>query len=98
MLFDTKHAVGLVSEDGIEVLIHIGVDTVELGGAPFTAHVASGDAVKAGDLLIEADLDAIAAAGKPTATMVIVTNTDDYASVTPAIGAVAAGDKLVTVA
>ena len=97
MLFDTKHAVGLVSEDGIEVLIHIGVDTVELGGAPFTAHVASGDAVKAGDLLIEADLDAIAAAGKPTATMVIVTNTDDYASVEPTIGAVKAGEALVAV-
>ena len=97
MLFDTKHAVGLVSNDGIEVLIHIGVDTVELGGAPFTAHVASGDAVKAGQLLIEADLDAIEAAGKPTATMVIVTNTDDYASVEPAIGAVKAGEKLVEV-
>ena len=98
MLFDTKHAIGLVSDDGIEVLIHIGVDTVELGGAPFTAHVASGDAVKAGQLLIEADLDAIEAAGKPTATMVIVTNTDDYASVNPTIGAVKAGEKLVSVA
>ena len=98
MLFDTKHAIGLVSDDGIEVLIHIGVDTVELGGVPFTAHVASGDAVKAGDLLIEADLGAIEAAGKPTATMVIVTNTDDYASVNPTIGAVTAGERLVTVA
>ena len=98
MLFDTKHAIGLVSDDGVEILIHIGVDTVELGGAPFTAHVASGDAVKAGDLLIEADLDAIEAAGKPTATMVIVTNTDDYASVNPTIGAVTAGERLVTVA
>ena len=98
MLFDTKHAIGLVSDDGVEVLIHIGVDTVELGGAPFTAHVASGDAVKAGQLLIEADLDAIEAAGKPTATMVIVTNTDDYASVEPTIGAVTAGERLVTVA
>ncbi len=97
MLFDTKHAIGLVSDDGIEVLIHIGVDTVELGGVPFTAHVASGDAVKAGQLLIEADLDAIEAAGKPTATMVIVTNTDDYASVEPVIGAVKAGEKLVAV-
>ena len=97
MLFDTKHAVGLVSDDGTEILIHIGVDTVELAGEPFTAHVAAGDAVKAGDLLITADLDAIKAAGKPTATMVIVTNTDDYASVEPTVGAVKAGDKLVTV-
>ena len=83
MLFDTKHAIGLLSDDGIEVLIHIGVDTVELAGAPFEAHVAAGDKVAAGDLLITADLDAITAAGKPTATMVIVTNTDDYASIKP---------------
>ena len=98
MLFDTKHAVGLMADDGTEILIHIGVDTVQLGGEPFTAHVAAGDVVKAGQLLIESDLDAIKEAGKPTATMVIVTNTDDYASVTPELGAVKAGDKLVTVA
>ena len=97
MLFDTKHAIGLAGDDGTEVLIHIGVDTVELEGKPFTAHVAMGDKVNAGDLLITADLDAIKAAGKPTATMVIVTNTDDYASVTPTLGAIKAGDKLVTV-
>ena len=96
MLFDTKHAIGLAAADGTEVLIHIGVDTVELAGGPFTAHVAAGDAVKAGDLLITADLDAIKAAGKPTATMVIVTNTDDYASVEPVIGPTTAGAKLVT--
>ena len=96
MLFDTKHAVGLAANDGTEVLIHIGVDTVQLNGEPFEAHVAAGDTVKAGDLLITADLDAITAAGKPTATMVIVTNTDDYQSVTPELGAVKAGAKLVT--
>jgi len=95
MLFDTKHAIGLVADDGTEVLIHIGVDTVELGGAPFTAHVATGDAVKAGDLLITADLAAIEEAGKPTATMVIVTNTDDFASVDPVVGPTTAGAKLV---
>ncbi|MDO4537896.1 MAG: glucose PTS transporter subunit IIA [Coriobacteriales bacterium] len=97
MVFDTKHAVGLTADDGTEILIHIGIDTVELNGAPFTAHVATGDAVKAGDLLITADLGAIKAAGKPTATMVVVTNTDDYASVTPVTGAVKAGEKLVSV-
>ena len=95
MLFDTKHAIGLVADDGTEVLIHIGVDTVELGGAPFTAHVATGDAVKAGDLLITSDLAAIEEAGKPTATMVIVTNTDDFASVDPVVGPTTAGAKLV---
>ncbi len=96
MLFDTKHAIGLAGADGTEVLIHIGVDTVELAGGPFEAHVAAGDTVKAGQLLITADLDAITEAGKPTATMVIVTNTDDYASVEPIVGPTTAGAKLVT--
>ena len=96
MLFDTKHAVGLLAEDGTEILIHIGLDTVQLEGKPFEAHVAAGDTVKAGQLLITSDLDAITEAGKPTATMVIVTNTDDYASVTTTLGAVKAGEKLVT--
>ena len=97
MLFDTRHAVGIAADDGTEVLIHIGVDTVELKGAPFTAHCANGDQVKAGQLLIEADLDAIKAAGKPTATMVIVTNTDDYASVEPLVGDVTAGQAVIKV-
>ena len=96
MLFDTKHAIGLAAADGTEVLIHIGVDTVQLNGEPFEAHVAAGDTVKAGDLLITADLDAIEAAGKPTATMVIVTNTDDFKSVEPVVGPTTAGAKLVT--
>ena len=96
MLFDTKHAIGLAADDGTEVLIHIGVDTVELNGTPFTAHVATGDTVKAGQLLIEADLDAIKAAGKPTATMVVITNTDSFSAVSPEVGAVSAGAKLVT--
>jgi len=74
------------------------VDTVELGGAPFTAHCATGDKVKAGDLLMEADLDAIEAAGKPTATMVVVTNTDAYASVSPKVGPVKAGEAACTLA
>jgi len=97
MLFDTKHAVGLMSDDGTEILIHIGVDTVQLEGKPFKSHVAAGDRVKAGDLLITADLAQIEAAGKPTATMVIVTNTDDYSAVVPTLGAVKAGEKLVSV-
>ena len=97
MLFDTKHAIGLMTDDGIEILIHIGVDTVNMGGEGFVAHVAAGDTVEAGQLLIEADLDAIEAAGYKTATMVIVTNTDDFAGVEPTLGDVAAGEKLVTV-
>ena len=92
MVFDTKHAIGLVADDGSEILIHIGVDTVELGGKPFISHCAAGDKVKAGDLLMEADLAAIEAAGKSTATMVVVTNSDAYASIDPKTGVVKAGE------
>ncbi|MCI1664953.1 MAG: glucose PTS transporter subunit IIA [Atopobiaceae bacterium] len=81
MLFDTLHAVGITTAAGAEILIHVGLDTVEMGGSPFTAHVKQGDTVKKGDLLIEADLDAIKAAGHDTVTPVIITNTADYAGV-----------------
>ncbi|MBR3312758.1 MAG: PTS glucose transporter subunit IIA [Atopobiaceae bacterium] len=98
MAAGTGHAVGILGNDGTEILIHIGIDTVELDGAPFTVNVAAGDAVKAGDLLVSADLDAIKAAGKPATTMVIVTNTDDYDSVDALLGAVKAGAAVVKVA
>ena len=96
MLFDTKHALGLLADDGTEILIHIGVDTVELNGAPFIAHCAKGDKVKAGDLLMEVDLDAVKAAGKPTATMIVVTNSDAYSSIKAKSGAVKAGESSCT--
>jgi len=98
MVAGTGHAVGLLADDGTEILIHAGIDTVELNGEPFTAHVKAGDTVKAGQLLMEADLDAIKEAGKPATTMVIVTNTDDYASVTQIYGQVKAGQKVVDLA
>lgn len=79
VLFPTKHAVGLSSTDGVELLMHIGMDTVNLEGQGFTAHVAQGDSVKAGDLLITFDMEAIQAAGYPTETPVIITNQDAYA-------------------
>ena len=79
VLFPTKHAVGLSSTDGVELLMHIGMDTVNLEGKGFTAHVAQGDSVKAGDLLITFDMEAIQAAGYPTETPVIITNQDAYA-------------------
>lgn len=82
-LFPTKHAVGLTTGDGIEVLMHIGMDTVEMDGNGFTAHVQQGDKVKKGDLLVEFDMKAIKAAGKSTVTPVIITNTDDYKDVLP---------------
>lgn len=79
VLFPTKHAVGLVSTDGVELLMHIGMDTVNLEGQGFTAHVAQGDSVKAGDLLITFDIEAIKAAGYLTETPVIITNQDAFA-------------------
>lgn len=78
MMFDTGHAVSLVSDSGIEILIHVGLETVSLEGKPFTIHVKNGDKVKKGQLLMEADLDAIKAAGLNTITPVLVCNTDDY--------------------
>jgi PTS system sucrose-specific IIC component len=98
MIAGTGHAVGLLADDGTEILIHAGIDTVELNGGPFKAHVASGDVVKAGQLLMEADLAAIEAAGKPRTTMVIVTNTDDYSSVKQTYGPVKAGQKVIDLA
>ncbi len=78
VMMDSNHAVGLISEQGAEILIHVGLDTVELEGEGFTAHIQKGDQVKAGDLLIEADLDVIKSHDYDTTTMVIVTNTDQY--------------------
>jgi PTS system sucrose-specific IIC component len=95
VLAETGHAIGLLSDDGAEVLIHIGIDTVELKGAPFSAHCKLGDRVRRGDLLMDVDLEAIEAAGKRTTTMVVVTNTDSYSSVVGVDGPVKAGDPLV---
>ncbi|UJD01725.1 PTS transporter subunit IIBC [Streptococcus oralis] len=80
-IFPTKHALGLVTEAGLEVLVHIGLDTVSLEGKPFTVHVSEGQKVAAGDLLVTADLDAIRAAGRETSTVVVFTNGDVLKSV-----------------
>lgn len=80
-IFPTKHALGLVTEAGLEVLVHIGLDTVSLEGKPFTVHVAEGQKVAAGNLLVTADLDAIRAAGRETSTVVVFTNGDAIKSV-----------------
>lgn len=81
MVFDTKHAISITSEGGAEILIHIGLDTVSLNGAPFTIHVNADDKVKKGDLIAEFDMDAIKAAGLETITPVIICNSDDYKDV-----------------
>ena len=80
-IFPTKHALGLVTEAGLEVLVHIGLDTVSLEGKPFTVHVAEGQKVVAGDLLVAADLDAIREEGRETSTIVVFTNADAIQSV-----------------
>lgn len=88
LVFDTRHAVSLTADEGMEVLIHVGLDTVNLKGEGYEAHVSAGDKVKKGDLLLSVDLDKIKEAGYDTITPVIICNTDDYADVI----AVADGD------
>lgn len=96
--FPTGHAFGLKTTDGAEVLIHVGIDTVSMNGEGFEAKVSQGDKVKAGDVLGTFDSNKIAAAGLDDTTMVIVTNTADYASVAPvATGSVAKGDAVIEV-
>ena len=96
--FATGHAFGLKTANGAEILIHVGIDTVSMNGDGFEKKVAQGDKVKAGDVLGTFDSAKIAAAGLDDTTMVIVTNTADYASVTPvATGAVAKGDAIIEV-
>ena len=96
--FVTGHAYGLKTANGAEILIHVGIDTVSMNGEGFDQKVAQGDKVKAGDVLGTFDAAKIAAAGLEDTTMVIVTNTADFASVTPvATGSVAKGDAIIEV-
>ena len=81
-VFPTKHALGLLTENGLEVLVHIGLDTVSLEGKPFEVHVSEGQRVAAGELLVTADLEAIKAAGRETSTVVVFTNAAAIKSVT----------------
>lgn len=80
MVADTKHAVGIVTNEGLEVLVHMGVDTVGLKGAPFTIKIENGQEVKAGDEIAEMDLDEIKAKGLDTTIMVLITNSADKIS------------------
>lgn len=97
MVYDTGHAIGLVREDGMEVLIHVGINTVELGGKYYTAKVSNGQKIKKGDLLLEFDMDEIAKAGYSLVTPVIVTNSDEYEGLTrKEHGRVEPGDQIIT--
>lgn len=96
MMFETGHAVSLVADNGAEILIHVGLDTVNLKGEHFSIHVASGDHVKKGDLLIEFDKDAIAAKGYDIITPMVICNTDKYEKINSYVDkTVAAGDKVM---
>ena len=95
MMFDTGHAVSLVSDNGIEILIHVGLETVGLNGAPFQVKCQSGQKVKKGDILMIADLAAIEAAGLPTITPVLICNTDDYTTFNTTTGKAVTGADVV---
>ena len=97
-VFDTKHAVSILSEEGAEILLHIGIDTVKLDGRYFEAKVSEGQRVKRGDLLITFDMDKIREAGFKLTTPLIICNSEDYSSFEPlAEGTISAGDKLLRV-
>lgn len=98
MVFPTNHALGIKSEDGMEILIHIGIDTVELNGKGFTGLVKQGDFVKAGDKLIEFDLDLVKVSGYDSDVMVIITNTSDFTAINYiADGDVNHGDNILEI-
>ena len=94
-IFEPGHAVTLTSLDGAEVLIHVGLDTVELKGKHYTIHAHDGDKVKKGDLLIEFDMAAITAEGYDIITPIVICNTDDYTAVKPHTSPVAPGDLIL---
>lgn len=98
MIFETKHAIALVDDNGTELLIHVGLDTVKLGGKYFTAHVKAGDKVKVGSPLVDFDLNGIKGEGYDIITPVIVTNSAEYSSVLPITDrAVKMGEEVIKV-
>ena len=97
-VFETKHAVAMTTDAGVELLMHIGIDTVKLGGKHFETHVAPEQEVKKGDLLVSFDMDAIRAEGYVLSTPMIVCNTDDYSAIqTLASGNVSGGEDLLSI-
>ena len=94
-MFDTGHAVCLTSSTGVEILVHLGLETVGLNGGPFTLHCKDGDKVKKGQLLFEADLEAIQAAGLPIITPVLVCNVDNYSTIETFVGQDVTNDDVI---
>lgn len=98
MVFDTKHAVNLVSKEGCEILLHIGIDTVKLNGKHFTSHVKDGQAIHKGDLLISFDMNGIKSEGYKLTTPMIICNTGDYSSIETVAGnTVSIGDRILKI-
>lgn len=98
MMFETGHAVSLVSDDGVEVLVHVGLDTIKLKGEFYTIHAHDGDKVKIGDLLMEFDMDSIKAAGYDIITPIVICNTADFSLVSPIVGNdVVEGDEIISI-
>ena len=98
MVFDTKHAVNIVSETGCEIILHVGIDTVKLGGEFFEAHVSDGQEIHKGDLLISFDIEGIRNAGYKVTTPFVICNTDDYNSVEAvASGNISVGEKIIKI-
>ena len=99
MLFDTHHAIGLTLDNGMEMLIHVGINTVDLNGEGYTAHIADGERFTRGQTLLTFDLGLIKAKGYKTITPVIITNADDYTDISLAAGGdVELLDKLISTA
>ena len=96
-VFDTKHAIGLVADSGLELLIHIGIDTVQLNGKYYDIKVKNGDSIKKGDIIGTVDLEGIRSEGYRTITPLIVSNSDKFTSFTGNTGDVNAGDTVLTV-
>ncbi|MGO2750663.1 MAG: beta-glucoside-specific PTS transporter subunit IIABC [Pseudoclavibacter sp.] len=96
-MLDTKHAIGITSPDGVEVLVHVGLDTVKLNGEHFTALIEQGDEVEAGQALLEVDLDAITAAGYDTTTPIVILNSNKFDIIADQATTVSAGQKLATI-
>ncbi len=95
MVYDTKHALGLLSDSGVELLIHVGIDTVQLAGKFYDVKVSNGQKIKKDELLMKIDLDGIKSAGYRTVTPIIITNTDNYTSIDIKLGDIKAGQEIM---
>ena len=96
-LFPTLHAIAMETDEGLELLIHIGIDTVELNGEGFTSNIKLGDRVKRGDLLIQFDIDLIKERGKAPVTPIIITNMDKVKGIEFEYGRKKVGDRAMTI-